>query len=294
VNRLLPLATGAVLGAVIAATGAVLTGLSDAESRHAAGHSAPPANVATHRIDTEIAQRAQQAVRVTIPDAGVGVEVFDRQTGEVLTTADADQQFASMSVVKLVIALDILSEKNWAPPDATTQDQLTRMLSYSDDGIANDLWTEDGGPQEVVKIARMLNLTGTQPPPDPNEWGDTLTTAHDMVLIYRFILDRLPAPDRDLVRTALSNSPHYAADGFDQYFGIPNALPPNATWAIKQGWGTSGDKALINTTGVVGTDSRYVVVMLTTASANEYLAVPPAVTAGTRALSVLVGGTQAG
>lgn len=291
-NRLLPLATGAVLGAVVAATGAVVTALPGTET----GHSLPLATPAPHQPDPTIARLAQQAVRASIPNASVGVEVFDRQTATVLTTADADRQFQSMSVVKLLIALDVLTQNNGALPDATTQAQLTRMLSLSDDEIANDFWGEDGGPREVVKIANMVGLTGTQPPADPNEWGDTLITAHDMVSIYLYILDKLPAPDRDLLLNAMSNAPRYAADGTDQYFGLPNALPANATWVVKQGWGTSGDgtKALYNTTGVVGADSRYVVVQLVSAPANEYLVMPPAVTAGTKELSVLVGGRQPG
>lgn len=250
----------------------------------------PAASRVDRRVpDNAVAQQALQAVRAVIPDADVGVEVFDRQSDAVLTSAAADRQFPSMSVVKVLIALDILSENNWALPDSTTQAQLSRMISYSDDTIANSFWSQDGGTQEVVKVAQLLNLTGTQPPADPNEWGDTLTTPQDVVTIYRFILDKLAEPDRSLLVNALSNVPRYAADGFNQYFGIPDALP-KATWAIKQGWGTSADKASLNTTGLVGTDSRYLVVVLTSATANEYSAMPPAVTAGTRALSVLLGG----
>jgi hypothetical protein len=298
VNRLLPLATGAALGVVIAATGTILTTAPEAE--HDPGHSALAAPheateaTAKRAADNAVAQQVQQAVRAAVPDASVGVEVFDRQTGTVVTSAHADQQFAAMSVIKLLIALDILSENNWAPPDGTTQQQITRMLSYSDDALADAFWTADGGPQEVVKIASLLHLTGTQPPNDPNEWGDTRITAQDVVTVYRFILDKLAAPDRTLVLAALSNAPRYGADGFDQYFGIPNALPSNARWAIKQGWGTSGDSAFLNTTGLVGADSRYVTVVLTSASADEYPSVPAAVTAGTHALAGLVGGGQPG
>lgn len=293
-NRLAPLAIGAALGVAIAATGTILTG------EHGPGHevlsesrSAREA-AAKRAADNAVALQAQQAVRAAVPDATVGVEVFDRQTGTVLTSAQADQRFAAMSVVKLLIALDILSENNWAPPDSTTQQQLTQMLSSSDDTIADSFWSSDGGPQEVTKVAALLHLNGTRPPDDPNEWGDTKTTPQDVVTIYRFILDNLAEPDRSFVLAALSNSPRYAADGFDQYFGIPNALPSNATWAIKQGWGTSGDQAYLNTTGLVGPGSRYVTVVLTSATANEYTSLPPAVTAGTRALAGLLGGAPPG
>jgi hypothetical protein len=66
---------------------------------------------------------------------------------------------------------------------------------------------------------------------------------------------------------------------------------PNTTWAIKQGWGISGSQAVMNSTGLVGTGLRYVVVVLASASADSYSTVPGAVTAGAGALADLVGAT---
>ncbi|MGH3669510.1 MAG: hypothetical protein ACRDSH_02575, partial [Pseudonocardiaceae bacterium] len=136
-------------------------------------------------------------------------------------------------------------------------------------------------------VAGRLGLTGTQPPEDPGQWGDTQITPADMVTVYRYIAEQLPAPDRDLVVGALEDAPRTAADGFDQYFGIPDGLP-NTTWAIKQGWGTSGSDAVMSSTGLVGTDLRYVVIILVSAPASSYSAVPAVVTAGTAALAGLV------
>jgi beta-lactamase class A len=245
-----------------------------------------PANQAT--AAAEVAAQAMTAMHAVLPNARVGFEVFDRQTGGVLTSQNADQQFASMSVVKLFIALDVLAHDNRVTPDGATQQELHQMLADSDDEIANRLWSIGGGPAIVTRMADLLGLTGTRPPADPGEWGDTLITPQDIVTVYRYITDQLPETDRDLILGALADAPRSAADGFDQYFGIPDGIP-HTTWAIKQGWGTSGSQAVMNSTGLVGTNLRYVVVVLASASADSYSTIPAVVTAGAGALVGLVG-----
>jgi len=223
-------------------------------------------------------------MQAVLPDAQVGFEVFDRQNNTVLTSQDADRQFSSMSVVKLLIALDVLARNNWVTPDDATRQQLHQMLAGSDDDIANRLWTANGGPTIVTRMIGQLGLTGTQPPEDPSRWGDTLITPHDMVTVYRYLTDQPPILARDLLLSALTTAPQIAADGFDQYFGIPAGMP-RTTWAIKQGWGTSGAQATMHSTGLVGDDLRYVVVVSVSASVNSYSTIPAVVTAGVRALT---------
>jgi hypothetical protein len=230
----------------------------------------------------------KQATQAILPSAQVGYEVFDRVDNITLTSGDADQQFAAMSVVKLLIALDVLSRNGWVPPDSGTQQQVHQMLANSDDQIADTLWTAGGGPAIVTRMASLLQLEGTRPPQDPGEWGDTLITAQDMVTVYRYITDQLSKPDQDLILSALADTPKIAADGFDQYFGIPDGMP-NTSWAVKQGWGTSGSHAVMNSTGLVGPGWRYVVIVLASAPGNSYSTLPAVVTAGAGALTGLVG-----
>ena len=86
---------------------------------------------------------------------------------------------------------------------------------------------------------------------------------------------------------ALSDAPKIAADGSDQYFGIPDGMP-NTTWAIKQGWGTSDSQAVMNNTRLIGIDSRYIVMILTSAPERSDSALPEVVTAEASALTKLV------
>jgi hypothetical protein len=74
-------------------------------------------------------------------------------------------------------------------------------------------------------------------------------------------MDRMPPEDRALVVDALAEAPEYAADDFDQYFGIPDGL--DAQWAVKQGWGNNDHAMVLHSTGLVGEGWRYVVVLLT-------------------------------
>jgi hypothetical protein len=233
------------------------------------------------------ATKVTQATQEILPNSQVGFEIFDRANSTVLASRDAGQQYAAMSVVKLLIALDVLAKDSWATPDEATQQQLHQMLANSDDQIADTLWTAEGGPTVVTTMASLLGLTGTQPPSDPGEWGDTLITPQDMVTVYRYITDQLPKPDHDIILGALSDTPKIAADGSDQYFGIPDGMP-NTTWAIKQGWGTSGSHSVMNSTGLIGTDSRYIVVILTSAPESSYSTLPAVVTAAASTVKDLV------
>lgn len=224
-------------------------------------------------------------MRSSASGADVGVAVFDRSRGTMLASADTDQQFPCMSVVKLFIAVDALDHAPGGQVDPDTADQLRTMLSRSDDQVASALWSANGGPAIIDRTAQRLGLTGTEPPPqNPSEWGDTLTTAQDMVTLYRHITDQMPPPARDLIVQSLAQTTPTAADGFDQHFGIPRGLS-GLPWAVKQGWGTSGSEAAMDSTGLVGQDSRYVVVLLSKGSTGSYSSLTEGVTAAAQSLS---------
>ncbi|MFE3077396.1 hypothetical protein ACFXG7_15160 [Nocardia tengchongensis] len=108
------------------------------------------------------------------------------------------------------------------------------MLSASDDDIADRLWADNDGNAIVDRTADLIGLTDTQPPNDPTEWGETRTTAHDVVSIYHYITSAVPDPAHEVIMNGLRNARRIAADGTDQYFGIPAGFP-NTTTAIKQG-----------------------------------------------------------
>lgn len=193
---------------------------------------------------------APRSASITVP-TGVtaGVAVFDRQTGAFTEQLNAHQQFRSASVVKLLIALDYLGGQ--VPSDHTA---LDRMLRSSDDSVADTLWRDDGESAIVTRMIGAIGLTDTAPPPAGQEgvWGYTALSAADTVRIYRYILETVAAPVRDLIMGDLRQSTRCGADGFDQRFGIPAVF--TQPWAVKQGWsgfGTMSDCA--NTTAASAT-----------------------------------------
>ncbi|MEV6609865.1 hypothetical protein [Kutzneria sp. NPDC051319] len=156
--------------------------------------------------------------------------------------------------MKLLIALDVLGRRPDEPP---LRDALRRMLSASDDTVANELWDADGGPDIVVRTVERLALPATRPPEIVGRWGDTMLGIADVVAIYRHVLE---SPWRDLIVDALAAAPRHGSDGFDQYFGIPSRLP--RPWAVKQGWSQSTRDVVLHTSGLVGVGWRFVVVVL--------------------------------
>jgi hypothetical protein len=216
-------------------------------------HPSPDPRRAPKAITGE--QLAKAAVTVE-PNTTLGAVVYDRTTGATPLVYHADRPFRSASLVKLLIAIDVLLR---GASDEDRQ-EIAQMLTMSDDGLASMFWVRDGGPELVTRTSAELGLVGVRPPEVPGRWGEVVVTPRDVVTIYRYVLS-LPRPDRTLIVDALARAPRYAEDGFDQHFGIPDGLA--AHWAIKQGWGDNDSTMVLHSTGLVGNDFRYVVVLLT-------------------------------
>lgn len=167
--------------------------------------------------------------------------VFDRKAGKFVATRNAHRKFRSASVVKILIAIDYLDKRKTVP--AADARLLKVMLRSSDDHAATTFWNRDGKGAIVQRMARKLGLSDTAPPPasKPGFWGYTSLSAYDIVRTYRYLLDTAAPAVRDTILGHLRNSTPCGTDGFDQYFGIPRAVPK--PWAVKQGWSGFGDIA---------------------------------------------------
>jgi len=190
-----------------------------------------------------------------VPGGQVSVVVYDRTAKKSTVSLKSERSYTSASLVKLLIALEALQA---GTPSATVQ----RMLSVSDDDIASRLWTALGGPTIVTKWATRIGLGGTRPPEDPGRWGDTRITAADIAKIYRYLLEQVGAGTRATIMRALSGATENGSDGVRQYFGIPDGVG-DLPWSIKQGWACCRGSRILHSSGVVGKDDRYIVVVLT-------------------------------
>jgi hypothetical protein len=209
-----------------------------------------------------LAGAVSTAVNDAVPGTEIGLVVYDRLTEAVLTSAHADQQFYTASVVKLLIVIQVLRGAGWEVPTGSEREDLVAMLSRSADGIASRLWGAYGGPAIITEVAALVELSGTSPPRSPGRWELTRMSPRDVFSVYEYIDNEMPRDAREFVLTALANASNLAVDGFDQFFGIPRALP-DTEWAIKQGWMRIDNGLVLNTTGIVGSDQRYVVALLT-------------------------------
>ncbi|KJK34803.1 hypothetical protein UK15_34215 [Streptomyces variegatus] len=232
--------------------------------------------------------------------AGVtaGVAVFDREAGTFTEQVNDSAQFRSASVVKLLLALDFLWNRG---PDytipAADRARLEPMLRGSDDDAANHYWSTYGGSAIIKRMLDRpaLGLRDTAAPPAEyaGYWGYTAMSARDTVAVYRYILEKAPAPVRTFIMDNLRRSTRCSStDHFDQHFGIAGSF--DRPWAVKQGWagkygnGTCGSGAesartqaesaapapraaagvdltrpALHTTGTVGADDRTIVAVLT-------------------------------
>ncbi|MGW3999009.1 serine hydrolase [Amycolatopsis sp. NPDC004772] len=233
---------------------------------------------------------ARKALLNTGNDPRLGIEIVDLGACAVETRWKADQPQPAASVVKLLIALDLLDRSG--VPSGGEATAVHSMLAASDDRVASRLWQQNGGPDIVRRQAGKLGLAHTAPPADAGQWGATRMSPTDVVTVYRHITAALPEEQRGFLTGAMENAPRTAVDGFDQHFGIPRAFS-GAAWAVKQGWGSSESRRVLNTTGLVRTASgTYAVAVM--ASWSDTIDWPAATTAVTTAVGSLKGSLKAG
>ncbi|MGI8870758.1 MAG: hypothetical protein ACR2F6_18435 [Mycobacteriales bacterium] len=250
-------------------------------------HSAPldngiPATKCSAATVKALASGAAAVVGVD-PDVAVGIAVISRDDPKCTATYNAEETFPTASVVKLLIAIDVLRARR---NDADTTERVEHMLAVSDDSIASMLWADHGAGDIIISTKSLINLPSLSPPASPEFWGWTRIDAIDVARIWRYILDEAPSYVRTPILVGTGGAKETAADGFDQYFGIPDGLR-HATWWIKQGWGTSNGRRVVNTTGIVGKHKDSIVVMLT--SHPLEVGYPEATDSVTRGIAALAG-----
>ncbi len=221
-----------------------------------------PAGLAFDGLDGRIRQATDEAAA---DGADISVAVLDRVTGRMVTNGNS-RAIATASVAKLFIADDLLLRQAQQPAGALTADDraaLDIMLRSSDDGAAETFWNRDGGGEIISRVATRYGLMATAPPSD-GAWWNTISTASDLARYYDRLLNGsggLPADRASLILGDLAQSTPVGIDGYPQRFGIPDGLFAEPV-AVKQGWMCCiGPHWMHLSTGVVGSDRRYVVVI---------------------------------
>ncbi len=198
---------------------------SAAASRASASAAAHPAPDTSDAVEDAVDQAANEGITQS-------VIVMNRQTGSVTTAFDSHAQVPAMSLFKVIIAADVISQAGGVQNvDPDTLDQLHQMIVASDDSIAQGFYDQDGRGSIVTRVALRYGLADTSPSPQPRYWGDVQISAHDMAsLMYQLLSD---SSSSAWFAQTMEGSLDVGADGFDQDFGV-NAV---AGAGSKQGWG---------------------------------------------------------
>lgn len=206
-------------------------------------------------LSARIEQAAQDAAA---NGATISVAVLDRATHQLLSNGN-DQLVAIASVAKLFIADDLLSQGSLSAED---RQALDSMLRSSDDGAAETFWAQRG-EAIITDVAGRYGLTSTTPPSD-GQWWNTMSSATDLVHYYDMLLNGsggLSSERGQVIVDDLTGSTATGADGYPQRFGIPDGLYAEPV-AVKQGWMCCiGDSWMHLSTGIVGSDRRYIMVI---------------------------------
>lgn len=205
-----------------------------------------------------LSARIEQATQDAATNgATISVAVLDRATHQLLSNGD-DQLVAIASVAKLFIADDVL----WQGLPTADRQALDSMLRSSDDGAAETFWAERGDAI-ITDVAGRYGLSSTTPPSD-GRWWNTMSTASDLVHYYDMLLNGsggLSGERAEIIVDDLAGSSETGADGYPQRFGIPDGLYAEPV-AVKQGWMCCiGDSWMHLSTGIIGADRRYVMVI---------------------------------
>jgi hypothetical protein len=216
------------------------------------------------------ARERQASAEAAKAGADITVAVLDRNTGQLITNGNGTT-LAIASVVKLFIADDLLMQVSKGQTQLSPADRQSfdRMLRQSDDSAAETFWNRSGGSAIVTRVAARYGLGSTRPP-NNGRWFNTISTATDLVRYYDMMMTGaggLPPEQASVILSNLAASTPMAIDGmmpggvYPQRFGIPDGLFAEPV-AVKQGWMCCiGSDWMHLSTGVIGPDRRYIMVI---------------------------------
>ena len=211
-----------------------------------------------------LAKAVSDAVRVgRARGERAAVAVYDRRAKRYYTAGDADNYYASASVMKVFIAARLLVDGQADDPEFRAL--MRRMIVVSDDRVTRELYPVAGGAAVASWVGERYHLDGIAPTPNANLWGLTRVTARALAKFYDVVAaDPKVGP---WLLDALGHTEATAADGFHQLYGIPAV---SGDRRVKQGWMCClDDRTRTHSTGYVNAD-RYTVALMTEGSTAIY------------------------
>jgi hypothetical protein len=230
---------------------------------------APPPAPEPPPVQRGLAQAAVTAAEAQASSGTqLGVAVLDRTTGELAVGSRGHEPFYTASLSKLIVIVDVLDRRRTEGLSVSDADlQLfARALGPSDDSAMSALWEKFDGAGAPARVSKRLGLEGTSAPRRFGQWGEVEVTPADYATLWKYVLDDMPAADRDLLLSDMKAAPSTAKDGFDQAFGLlsPEIRGDGEASVAKQGWMCCfSGQYYLHSAGVLEPEERFVVVLLT-------------------------------
>jgi hypothetical protein len=224
----------------------------------------PPQAVPGSGFDGLQARIQQATDEAAASGAALSVAILDRKTHQLVSNGNT-QIVGTASVAKLFIADELLLAESEGKAILSPDDRqaLDVMLQSSDDGAAEKFWDQGGGDAIITQVASRYGLSSTTPP-DDGRWWNTMSSIIDLIHYYDVLLNGsggLPTERAKIIVNDLAQSTPNGIDGYPQRFGIPDGLYAEKV-AVKQGWMCCIGSAWMHlSTGVIGADRRYVMVV---------------------------------
>lgn len=242
--------------AVVVLAGAGLVGLVRAVTPETLTQRAVVATPSSTPTSTAVPQTSvtaspqMAALVAALPPGSVSVSARNLSTGATLVFGSSGGQTMA-SVAKVDILETLLLQKQTSGGDLTDDQDTdaTAMIEDSDDGAADDLWSDIGGGSATTAANRRLGVRCTVPGPGA-EWGLGTTCAQGQIQLLYELESRsspLDASSRAYILNLMENVNQ------TQAWGIPVVADPDTGFAVKNGWlNLDGDSDwAVNSDGIV-------------------------------------------
>lgn len=213
--------------------------------------------VAPDQFSCVMQQRIARVKRYIAHQPGkIGVELHDRVTGASWGNDDADTDFPAASTIKLAIITDLMRRQLTGSLSLSPGDWglINEILYNSDDAAGDQLWFayENGSFLQRIQRFGMRSAYFSGSPP---YWGFMYCSPRDLDNLMDYILDRLPAHDRNYIVYRMRRV------GPIEQWGVWGAGRANHP-GNKDGWENQGSLWITNTVGFAGPRERYTLAIM--------------------------------
>ncbi|MET9227284.1 tat pathway signal sequence [Lentzea sp. NPDC003310] len=185
-----------------------------------------------------------------------GFVLRDRKSGAVWRNDHAGDMTWTASTIKLAMVVNLLERQRTGKIKLSADDRslMNAMLHTSDDDAADSLWRKYTGATFNAAFPKY-GMTDLVPQKGYTSafpyWGFEKCTANDLDRLMNYVLDSVPADDREYI------------------LGQMRQVGPVQQWGVwgpdsgaKNGWSEEDGGWVMNSVGFVGQDQRYTLAIM--------------------------------